>query len=180
MAWIVAAVAPSQCTTSVVAPSIARFSSLAEGVFKVLATNGDTYLGGDDFDRLLMQIAAKEMKVDLAAKDAELLQQPSRRPRNARRLHLAARRHAELIVQIASRGIRFSRTFTRAEFEELIRPLIDRSLDRCKAAIRDAQLTAAEDRRGCVGRWLDTHSVCAGKRVAEFLRQDAPHWPQSR
>src|SRR6266550_2670201 len=48
--------------------------SLAEGVFKVLATNGDTYLGGDDFDRLLMQLAAKEMGVDLSAKDAELLQ----------------------------------------------------------------------------------------------------------
>src|SRR5947209_6115796 len=48
--------------------------SLAEGVFKVLATNGDTYLGGDDFDRLLMSVAAKEMKVDLSAKDAELLQ----------------------------------------------------------------------------------------------------------
>src|SRR3954465_9726306 len=48
--------------------------SLADGVFKVLATNGDTYLGGDDFDRLLMQVAANEMGADLAAKDAELLQ----------------------------------------------------------------------------------------------------------
>src|SRR5439155_9677142 len=48
--------------------------SLAEGVFKVLATNGDTYLGGDDFDRLLMSVAAKEMGLDLSARDAELLQ----------------------------------------------------------------------------------------------------------
>src|ERR1700739_4775805 len=48
--------------------------SLADGVFKVLATNGDTYLGGDDFDRAVMEAVAREMGVDLAARDAELLQ----------------------------------------------------------------------------------------------------------
>src|SRR3954454_6377733 len=39
--------------------------SIKEGVFKVLSTNGDTYLGGDDFDRALMEVAAREMGVDL-------------------------------------------------------------------------------------------------------------------
>ncbi|HSQ58221.1 MAG TPA: Hsp70 family protein, partial [Gemmata sp.] len=50
--------------------------SIADGVFKVLATNGDTFLGGDDFDRALMGVAAHEMGVDLegAAKDPQLLQ----------------------------------------------------------------------------------------------------------
>src|SRR4051794_34518421 len=56
--------------------------SLSECVFKVLATNGDTFLGGDDFDRALMEVAAREMGVSLgtsdearvAGKDAELLQ----------------------------------------------------------------------------------------------------------
>src|SRR5262245_42739913 len=48
--------------------------SLSEGVFNVLATNGDTFLGGDDFDRALMEVAAREMNVDLSAKDPELLQ----------------------------------------------------------------------------------------------------------
>src|SRR3954447_18549198 len=43
--------------------------SLAEGVFKVLATNGDTYLGGDDFDRAVMEVAAREMGVSLEASD---------------------------------------------------------------------------------------------------------------
>src|SRR5881227_1847090 len=48
---------------------------IADGVFKVLSTNGDTYLGGDDFDRALMEVAAREMGVDLAAKkDPQLLQ----------------------------------------------------------------------------------------------------------
>src|SRR5205807_6531198 len=49
--------------------------SLQDDVFKVLSTNGDTYLGGDDFDRALMELAARDMGIDLAAhKDAGLLQ----------------------------------------------------------------------------------------------------------
>jgi molecular chaperone DnaK (HSP70) len=49
--------------------------SLTGGVFKVLSTNGDTYLGGDDFDRTVMEVAAREMGVDLeSTRDPELLQ----------------------------------------------------------------------------------------------------------
>src|SRR5947209_8264015 len=48
---------------------------ISDGVFKVLSTNGDTYLGGDDFDRALMEVAAREMGVDLESrKDPHLLQ----------------------------------------------------------------------------------------------------------
>src|SRR6478752_5973782 len=48
---------------------------IADGVFKVLSTNGDTYLGGDDFDRAIMEVAAREMGVDLdGKKDPQLLQ----------------------------------------------------------------------------------------------------------
>ena len=48
--------------------------SLADGVFKVLSTNGDTYLGGDDIDRSVMQAAVREMGVDLEKRDPELIQ----------------------------------------------------------------------------------------------------------
>src|SRR5262249_5333781 len=49
--------------------------SISDGVFKVLSTNGDTYLGGDDFDRALMEVAAREMGIDLEVKkDPQLLQ----------------------------------------------------------------------------------------------------------
>src|SRR5438105_8518598 len=49
--------------------------TVSDGVFKVLSTNGDTYLGGDDFDREIMQVAAREMGVDLEGhKDPQLLQ----------------------------------------------------------------------------------------------------------
>src|SRR5437016_623669 len=46
--------------------------AINDGVFKVLSTNGDTYLGGDDFDRALMSVAAKEMGIDLTNRDPEL------------------------------------------------------------------------------------------------------------
>src|SRR5881628_1920379 len=48
--------------------------SIKDGVFKVLSTNGDTLLGGDDFDRALMALAARDLGVDLAQRDPELLQ----------------------------------------------------------------------------------------------------------
>src|SRR5438094_1607712 len=48
--------------------------SIRDGVFKVLSTNGDTYLGGDDFDRALMNVVAKEIGLDLSRRDPELLQ----------------------------------------------------------------------------------------------------------
>jgi len=146
--------------------------SLSEGVFKVLATNGDTFLGGDDFDRLLMQVAAKELSVDLRTKDAELLQH-LRDAAEKTKISLSAAESAEFKLDLPSRGVAFRRTFTRAEFEELIRPLIDRSLDRCKSALRDAQLTAAKiDEVVLVGG--STRIPYVRKRVAEFFGK-TPH-----
>src|SRR4051812_11198790 len=48
--------------------------SIKDGVFKVLSTNGDTYLGGDDFDRAVMGVVAKDLGIDLSNRDPELLQ----------------------------------------------------------------------------------------------------------
>src|SRR5438874_11441473 len=48
--------------------------SIKDGVFKVLSTNGDTHLGGDDFDQAVMSVAAAELGVDLTRRDPELLQ----------------------------------------------------------------------------------------------------------
>ena len=146
--------------------------SLAEGVFKVLATNGDTYLGGDDFDRLLMQVAAKEMGIDLVTKDPELLQY-LRDAAERTKIALSSAESAEFKLEIAARGVRFSRTFTRGEFESLIQPLIDRSLDRCKSALRDAQLTPAKiDEVVLVGG--STRIPYVRKRVGEFFAK-TPH-----
>ena len=149
--------------------------SLADGVFKVLATNGDTYLGGDDFDRLIMQVVAKEMSVDLAARDAELLQH-LRDAAERTKIALSTAESAEFALSLSG-GLRpplaFRKTFTRAEFEELIRPLIDRSLDRCKAALRDAKLKPAQvDEVVLVGG--STRIPYVRQRVGEFFGK-TPH-----
>ena len=149
--------------------------SLSDGVFKVLATNGDTYLGGDDFDRLLMQVAAKEMGIDLATRDAELLQH-LRDAAERTKIALSTYESATFAISITG-GFRpplaYSREVTRTEFEELIKPLIDRSLDRCKAALRDAQLKPAQvDEVVLVGG--STRIPFVRKRVGEFFGK-TPH-----
>ena len=143
--------------------------SLADGVFKVLATNGDTFLGGDDFDRALMEVAAREMGVDLGRRDPELLQH-LRDAAEKTKIALSASETAEMVVNV---GAGFRRTFTRAEFEELIRPLIDRSIDKCKAALKDAKLTPAKiDEVVLVGG--STRIPYVRRRVTEFFGK-TPH-----
>jgi Fe-S protein assembly chaperone HscA len=149
--------------------------SLSEGVFKVLSTNGDTFLGGDDFDRAIMEVAAREMSVDLGKKDPELLQH-LRDAAEKTKIALSATERADFIVNIP-RGshppLAYHRTFTRAEFEALLRPLIDRSIDRCKSALKDAQLTPTKiDEVVLVGG--STRIPYVRKRVAEFFGK-TPH-----
>ncbi|MCE9568053.1 MAG: Fe-S protein assembly chaperone HscA [Planctomycetes bacterium] len=144
--------------------------ALSEGVFKVLSTNGDTYLGGDDFDRALMQVAASEMGVDLTTRDAELLQY-LRDAAERTKIALTSAESAEMRVELPSHA--FTRVFTRAEFETLIKPHIDRSIDRCRSALRDAALTPAQvDEVVLVGG--SSRIPYVRKRVAEFFGR-TPH-----
>src|SRR5262245_54724340 len=109
---------------------------ITDGVFKVLATNGDTYLGGDDFDRALMQLAAGEMGVDLTRRDPELLQH-LRDQAERTKIALSDAPTAEFVLDLPARDVRYRRTVTRAELERLLQPFIDRSLDKCRSALRD-------------------------------------------
>jgi molecular chaperone DnaK len=150
--------------------------TLADGVFKVLATNGDTYLGGDDFDRALMTAAAREMNIDLnLVRDPELLQH-LRDAAEKTKIALSANESAEFALSIpgGSRSpLACKRLLTRAEFETLIQPLIDRSIDKCKAALKDAGLTANQiDEVVLVGG--STRIPYVRRRVAEFFGR-TPH-----
>ncbi len=153
--------------------------ALSDGVFKVLATNGDTYLGGDDFDRALMEVAAREMGVDLTARNPELLQH-LRDAAEKTKIALSSAESATFTVDLSSirpnrssSHAAFSRIFTRKEFEELIRPLIDRSIDRCRAALKDAKLTPAKiDEVVLVGG--STRIPYVRQRVAELFGK-TPH-----
>jgi Fe-S protein assembly chaperone HscA len=114
--------------------------SIDEGVFKVLSTNGDTYLGGDDFDRAIMQVVARDLGRDLNQRDPELLQH-LRDAAEKTKIALSSADSVELVLDLPVRRIDYRRTFTRAEFEHLLTLFIDRSLEKCRQALQDAHLT---------------------------------------
>ncbi|MBI1918145.1 MAG: Fe-S protein assembly chaperone HscA [Planctomycetes bacterium] len=113
--------------------------SIKDGVFKVLSTNGDTLLGGDDFDRALMSLVARDLRADPARRDPELLQH-LRDQAERTKIKLSDAESAEFALDLPGRNLSYRRTVTRAEFEELLKPFIDRTLERCRSALRDAEL----------------------------------------
>jgi molecular chaperone DnaK len=140
--------------------------SIRDGVFKVLSTNGDTYLGGDDFDRALMEVAAREMGVDLTTRDPNLLQ-ALRDQAEKVKIALSSADTAEFTLN------EYRRTFTRDGFEALIAPHIDRALDKCRNALRDAELRKDQiDEVVLVGG--STRIPYVRKRVGEFFGR-TPH-----
>jgi Fe-S protein assembly chaperone HscA len=146
--------------------------SIDEGIFKVLATNGDTYLGGDDFDRALMSLVAKEIGIDLSRRDSELLQH-LRDTAEKVKILLSSLESAEFVLDLPARGIHYRRTITRAEFETLLTPYIDRSLEKCRSALRDADLTPDKiDEVILVGG--STRIPFVRRRVGEFFGR-TPH-----
>jgi molecular chaperone DnaK len=114
---------------------------LSDRVFKVLSTNGDTQLGGDDFDQAILRLVAQEQKIDLnGTLDASLLQH-LRDAAEKTKIALSSGESCLFSVQLPDGGITIRRAFTRAEFDQLITPFIDRSLQKCRKALRDANLT---------------------------------------
>lgn len=146
--------------------------TITDGVFKVLSTNGDTYLGGDDFDRALMGVAASEMGLDLSRRDSELLQH-LRDQAERTKIALSAAESVEMTLDLPGRNLRYHRRFTRSEFETLIQPFIDRSLAKCRGALKDAGLTADKiDEVVLVGG--STRIPYLRRRVGEFFGR-TPH-----
>lgn len=145
--------------------------TLSEGVFKVLATNGDTYLGGDDFDRVLMDLAASDLG-RVGDRDPELLQH-LRDAAEKCKIALSSQDSAEMVVSLPAKGIDYRRTVSRAEFESRISPLVDRSLEKCRSALRDAEL-AARDIREVVLVGGSTRVPLVRRKVEEFFGRK-PH-----
>jgi len=141
--------------------------SIADGVFKVLSTNGDTYLGGDDFDRALMEVAAREMGIDLEAKKDPQVLQTLRDQAERTKIALSSGETAEFALG------NYRRVFTRAEFEALIAPHIDRSLARARSALKDADLRTGQiDEVVLVGG--STRIPYVRRRVGDFFGR-TPH-----
>jgi molecular chaperone DnaK len=110
-----------------------------DGVFQVLSTNGDTHLGGDDIDLLLMQRVLGDAGSGLsriASSGSEI--QELRQAVIQAKLDLSDSDETEIRVGA------YRKRITRAEFDALIRPIVDRTLDPCRQALADAELDASQ------------------------------------
>ncbi|NNV56333.1 Fe-S protein assembly chaperone HscA [Limnovirga soli] len=112
---------------------------ITAGIFEVLSTNGDTYLGGDDFDRVIVQYWMQQFGITEADLhlNKELAQTLRLRAEDAKK-HLSNHDH----FSVESNGDTL--TLDRIVFETLIAPLITRTIQCCTNALSDAGLTAAE------------------------------------
>ncbi|HOJ05204.1 MAG TPA: molecular chaperone DnaK [Bacteroidota bacterium] len=120
---------------------------LGDGVFEVKSTNGDTHLGGDDFDQRLIDYLAEEFQraegVDLR-KDAMALQRLREASEKAK-MELSTLMQTEVnlpfITATAEGPKHLNTTITRTKFEQLTDDLVRRTIEPCKAALQDAGLT---------------------------------------
>ena len=153
---------------------------IQNGVFSVKATNGDTHLGGEDFDQRLIDAIAesfeKEHKVDLR-KDRMALQRLKEAAEKAKH-ELSSSLETEInlpFVATSSKGepLHVIKTLTRAELELLTQDLIDATLEPCKKALGDAKLTP-HDIHNIVLVGGMTRMPAVQKAVKEFFGKD-PH-----
>jgi len=113
---------------------------LHDGIFEVIATNGDTHLGGDDIDNLLITIALDDLKGDTGfdlRQNAEAIQVIRKAVIEAK-ITLSTEPQTALDLELP--GHRYQRIITREWFEKLIQPIIDRTVGPCKQALKDAGL----------------------------------------
>lgn len=123
---------------------------LGDGVFEVLSTNGDTHLGGDDFDQVIIDWLANEFNsaegVDLR-KDAMALQRLKEAAEKAK-IELSSSTQTEInlpyITATASGPKHLVQTLTRAKFEQLSDSLVKRSMEPCKKSLQDAGLSTSD------------------------------------
>ena len=120
---------------------------LADGTFEVLSTNGDTKLGGDDFDNVIVNwmidTFKKENGVDLS-KDAMAMQRLKEAAEKAKK-DLSSMVQTQISLPFISAGadgpLHFEASLTRAKFDEMTKSLVDRTMEPVRNALRDAGLT---------------------------------------
>ena len=114
---------------------------LHDGIFEVIATNGDTHLGGDDIDNLLIRIALDDIQGDLKldlSRNGEMVATIRKAVIEAK-IVLSSQNSAQLDIELPG-GKRYQREISRDLFEQLIQPVIDRTVGPVKQALKDAGL----------------------------------------
>jgi Fe-S protein assembly chaperone HscA len=118
---------------------------LRDGIFEVQSTNGDTHLGGDDIDNLLLAIALDEIHaehgVDMRAHPSAV--QAVRKAAIEAKIKLSTEPMAHFDIELPN-GDRYQREIPREVFEQLIEPVLERTAGPCKQAMADAGITPEE------------------------------------
>ncbi|GAA0522431.1 MAG: Fe-S protein assembly chaperone HscA [Pigmentiphaga sp.] len=140
---------------------------LSKGVFEVIATGGDTALGGDDFDAAIVAWAVNDRKLSgLGPEDQRALLVAARQAREA----LTDAEQAELAATLSG-GRTLALALTREHFEILARPLVARTLSSARRALRDAGL-AADEVKGVVMVGGATRMPIVRRMVADLFGTD--------
>jgi molecular chaperone DnaK len=123
---------------------------IGDGVFEVLSTNGDTHLGGDDFDNVILHWMLDEFKKDTGidlSKDKMALQRLRDAAEKAK-IELSGTQTTEInqpfITMDASGPKHLALTLTRAKFENLAHDLVERTVEPCLKALKDANLSKSQ------------------------------------
>jgi molecular chaperone DnaK len=124
---------------------------IGDGVFEVKSTNGDTFLGGDDFDNKIIEWVISEFKKDTGKdllKDPQALQRVKDSAEKAK-IELSAAQQTEINQPFITQGddgqpLHLTMTLTRAKYEELVDSLVQRSFEPVAKALKDAKLSAKD------------------------------------
>lgn len=142
--------------------------SIQNGIFEVLSTNGNTFLGGDDFDRAIVHYWIEKNKLNAAelTKDAALMQSLRLKAEAAKKALSSQNLFNEQLGEIWC-------TLDKQTFEELIAPKVQETINSCKQALSDSKLTVSDiDEVVLVGG--STRTPYVKKQVADFFGRQ-PH-----
>jgi molecular chaperone DnaK len=147
---------------------------LHDGIFEVISTNGDTHLGGDDIDNLLIAIALDDIRGDLGL-DVRRNGEAVARIRKAvieAKIALSSQATTTLDVDLPG-GKKYQREVSLEMFEQMIQPIIDRTVGPCKQALKDAGLKPEQiDEVVLVGGSTRVPKV---RRLVQDLFKRVPH-----
>ena len=151
---------------------------LHDGIFEVIATNGDTHLGGDDIDNLLIAVALDDIRGELGLEFGNEVRRSGEAVARIRKavieakITLSSQPSAKLDVDLPG-GKKYQREITLEVFEQMIQPIIDRTVGPCKQALKDASLKPEQiDEVVLVGGSTRIPRV---RRLVQDLFKRAPH-----
>ena len=145
---------------------------IGDGVFEVKSTNGDTFLGGEDFDMRLVSYLADEFQKEqgINLRNDKLALQRLKEAAEKAKIELSSTTQTEInlpfITADASGPKHLTMKLTRAKFEALVQDLVEKTIEPCRKALKDAGLTAAE-----IGEVVLVGGMSRMPKVQEVVKQ---------